>query len=178
MNGISDQRFITTVWRVLREVLNLNAPLTPQRFLTKGYAETKIILMCEILRRIYAKKQTILAKKSRDRATWHLPIRETNGSLANDVSIQWHNANLDDSVRNEFQDSIPLPQPMPKTVRVMKENLFVQNVMSNQDASENNKNPVENEQEMNPSTRNAETESKLVSTIQQLMEVSKKTCLF
>lgn len=47
--GKSDLKFIEDVYKILRNVFFYHPKLTREQFLTKGYAERKVMLTCDLL---------------------------------------------------------------------------------------------------------------------------------
>ncbi|EFJ49378.1 hypothetical protein VOLCADRAFT_89740 [Volvox carteri f. nagariensis] len=47
--GKTDQRFVESCFKLFREVLNVRTVLTPSQFFEQGYAERKVLLLCDII---------------------------------------------------------------------------------------------------------------------------------
>lgn len=63
--GKTDLRFVETVYKVLRDVFHYKPPLTREKFLSIGYAERKIIELCDILKRCREKSAELNPKTSK-----------------------------------------------------------------------------------------------------------------
>eukprot|EP00198_Chlamydomonas_reinhardtii_P012632 XP_001701969.1 predicted protein [Chlamydomonas reinhardtii] len=47
--GKTDQRFVETSFRLLRDLLNVRTVLTPAQFFEQGFAERKVLLLCDVI---------------------------------------------------------------------------------------------------------------------------------
>ncbi len=47
--GKTDQRFVESVFRMLRELLSVRTVLTPAQFFEQGFAERKVLLLCDLI---------------------------------------------------------------------------------------------------------------------------------
>lgn len=63
--GKTDLRFVETVYKVMRDVFHYKPPLTREQFLSIGYAERKIIELCDILKRCREKIEELSPKTSK-----------------------------------------------------------------------------------------------------------------
>eukprot|EP00191_Tetraselmis_sp_GSL018_P024280 CAMPEP_0177627252 /NCGR_PEP_ID=MMETSP0419_2-20121207/31102_1 /TAXON_ID=582737 /ORGANISM="Tetraselmis sp., Strain GSL018" /LENGTH=550 /DNA_ID=CAMNT_0019128389 /DNA_START=596 /DNA_END=2248 /DNA_ORIENTATION=- len=49
LNGKTDLRFLESVWKLLRELVNYKPALSVNQFLSQGFAERKILTVCDIV---------------------------------------------------------------------------------------------------------------------------------
>ncbi|MEW5310645.1 MAG: hypothetical protein WDW38_002423 [Sanguina aurantia] len=49
LSGKTDQRFVEAAFKLFRDHLNVKTALTPAHFLNQGYAERKVLLLCDVV---------------------------------------------------------------------------------------------------------------------------------
>ncbi|CAN0244147.1 unnamed protein product, partial [Phaeothamnion confervicola] len=62
--SLADFRFVTVTFRLLRDEFEMGAPgMTPEQFLTQGFGERKMMLLCGVLTAVTRQHQRLVASE-------------------------------------------------------------------------------------------------------------------
>ncbi|KAL9961575.1 hypothetical protein ACROYT_G030537 [Oculina patagonica] len=115
--GKTDLRFMEAVYKVLRDEFGYKPQLTREQFLTIGFAERKIILLCAILKLLREKHDELKSKSGKSekkKVKQSLPSsRDINGTAVKESL---------DKVTSTSSDHFPGPLPVDTDMKSFRSN--------------------------------------------------------
>eukprot|EP00466_Bigelowiella_natans_P017365 jgi/Bigna1/83566/fgenesh1_pg.110_\ len=101
LSSSNDQRFIEGVYRIMRSEFSYRPRLSLKQFLSDGFAEQKIIFLCDIMSHFINKEKELTPKRKRTKLRLAaygkppLPSRNNGDSASKKVADQGHSAQME-----------------------------------------------------------------------------------
>ena len=112
--GKTDLRFLEAVYKVLRDEFGYKPQVTKEQFLTIGFAERKIISLCEILKLLREKHDELKPKSSKS--------EKKKGKSSQHTSFSGSTAKEMSSVNTASSDYFPGPLPVDTDMKSFQSN--------------------------------------------------------